>query len=191
MKTVLATAVVLGVAFAFSEAPEHSAHIDASAEMPDSNWQAARETRILGRLNSSTSRSLSCDFVMNWPDSPTNFPANVDGKTTVLLFWRPSCTYCEPILKDLATFVKDSSKDVVVLSAAESSKPEGIAAMVKAVGGVSFPVCGYSDHDQTKRWQAEGVPLTIVFDSRGRAARAAAGSDASAIVAQLRSGWRP
>ncbi len=30
--------------------------------------------------------------------------------------------------------------------------------------GVPFPVCGYTDHEQTKRWEAEGVPLTVLFD---------------------------
>lgn len=38
-----------------------------------------------------------------------------------------------------------------------------ITAVVEKLG-VPFPVCGYTDHEQTKRWEAEGVPLTVLFD---------------------------
>ena len=159
---------------------------------PDSYPPEVEERRILGRLNALSGTSVNCDVVLNASGSITSMRASVHGRTTVLLFWRPSCSYCEPVLRDLETLADDRVRGLAVVSAVESREPGAIAAMIRSVGGVSFPVCEYSDHGQSKRWQAEGVPLVVVFDSRGHAARASVGrADSASLVAQLRAGWRP
>ncbi len=178
-------------------------------EPVEGDWRTATENRIAIRLNALPVRDLSCDFLLNSSNDPASFPAAVSGKTTVLNFWRPSCEYCKPLLKDLAEFAMSGIKDVAVASAAEESSrkdrpnpkvrgtgqtdgDETIAGVLRSLGGLPFPVCGYRDHGQTKRWQAEGVPVTVVFDTRGRVTRVVfGGPEGSDLLRQLRGGWRP
>jgi thiol-disulfide isomerase/thioredoxin len=165
------------------------------------DWRPKAERRILERLNAST-RTMKCDFVVNaLPDAAAFTPA-IAGRTTVLNFWRPSCGPCKPLLKELAAFFKKAPGDVAVLAAAEGGssygQPVDIVKVREQIGsivrqhGVPFPVCGYTDHSQTKMWQAEGVPLTLFFDPSGRVGRVAMGAvEASSALKQLEAGWRP
>ena len=191
MPTLRPCLVILSLLFGIAQAP--------SDDPPDPDWRAKTEHRILERLNSTKPGALKCDFVVN---SDRDFAPPVPGRTTVLNFWRPGCEPCKPLLDELAAFSKSAPAGVVVMAAAEDGSPsksrqdvvavrEQISAIVRA-HGVDFPVCGYTDHAQTKRWQAEGVPLTLLFDVNGRVGRVALGAvEASAALKQLRDGWRP
>jgi thiol-disulfide isomerase/thioredoxin len=171
-------------------------------EPADREWRPKAERRILERLNESTGLTMRCDFVLNAQPDAAPFTAAIAGRTTVLNFWRPSCGPCKPLLKELAAFFRTAPGDVAVLAAAEGGSLYGeridavkarevISRIVKQYG-VPFPVCGYTDHSQTKRWQAEGVPLTLILDRNGRVGRVAMGAvEASSVLKQLEAGWRP
>ena len=191
---VAAAFVALAVAQALSQEP--------ADERPESEWRPRAERRILERLNASSSRKMKCEFVVNAPPQATPFVPSIPGKSTVLNFWRPSCGPCKPLLEELAAFSRTAPDDVVVLGAADGGSPYGQpidpGKVREAIGGivrqhgVPFPVCGYTDHAQTKAWQAEGVPLTLFFDRSGRITRVALGAtECSSALKQLQAGWRP
>jgi thiol-disulfide isomerase/thioredoxin len=170
-------------------------------EPPDAEWRVKAEQRILERIKKLTSPTLRCDFVLNAQPDAAPFTPGIPGRTTVLNFWRPSCGPCKPLLKELSAF-SQSARDVAVLAAAEGGSLYGervdvarARELIEAVVveyGVRFPVCGYTDHGQTKTWQAEGVPLTLVLDTTGRVRRVAMGAvEASSVLSQLQAGWRP
>jgi thiol-disulfide isomerase/thioredoxin len=176
-------------------------------DVPDApaalDWRATTERRIVGEIGAAGLQTLTCDFVLNSRKQPSVVSAAVAGKTTVLNFWRPSCEFCKPVLTELAKLAASRPRDVIVLAAVEGdgshgeSVDEGAArqraeTVVEMIGGLPFPVCGYIDHEQSRRWQAEGVPITFVFDKNGRIARAALGGESgTALVKELRAGWRP
>jgi len=171
-------------------------------EPPESEWRPEAERAILDRLNASSSRTMKCEFVLNARSQATPFVPSIPGKSTVLNFWRPSCGPCKPLLEELATFSRTAPDDVAVLGVAEGGSPYGQpvdpAKVREEIGGivrrhgVPFPVCGYTDHAQTKAWQAEGVPLTLFFDRSGRITRVALGAtECSSALKQLQAGWRP
>jgi len=175
---------------------------EAPDEAPDPNWRPKEEQRILNRLNAAPDLRLRCDFVLNAATADGSFRVPVAGKITVLNFWRPSCGPCKPLLSRLGAYSRTGAADLVVLGAAEGGKlygePVGVVKARELISGivskyaVPFPVCGYTDHLQTKAWQAEGVPLTVVFDAGGRVRRVAFGGDEGLrVVEQLEGGWRP
>ena len=177
--------------FAVAQVPS-----DEPPEDPD--WRPKTERRILARLNDSAAPVLKCDFVLNPAAGAALSMRAIPGRTTILNFWRPNCEPCKPLLKELAAFSRRAPDGIVVLAAAEGAKQLGLVAVrqqIKTIvqeSGVVFPVCGYTDHAQTKRWQAEGVPLTLFFDGSGRVGRVALGAvEGSAALEQLRGGWRP
>jgi thiol-disulfide isomerase/thioredoxin len=171
-------------------------------EPADPEWRLKAEQRILERLNKLKSPALRCDFVFNAQPEGAPFTAGIPGRTTVLNFWRPTCGPCKPLLRELSAFSQTAPADVGVLAAAEGGSLYGervdVAKARELIGavveqyGVGFPVCGYTDHGQTKTWQAEGVPLTLVLDPTGRVTRVAMGAvEASSVLSQLKAGWRP
>lgn len=167
----------------------------------ESEWRPAAEQRILARLKAIPEQPLKCDFVLN-AASAASFAVPVHGRTTILNFWRPSCGPCKPLLTQLTAMAKGAPADLAILSAAEGGSPYGgVADPVKARDEIDsivhqhsilLPVCGYTDHAQTKRWQAEGVPLTLFYGPDGTLRRVALGADeGSRAIEQLRNGWRP
>ena len=171
-------------------------------EPPESEWRPEVERRILERLNASSNRTMKCEFVVNAPPQATPFEPSIPGKSTVLNFWRPSCGPCKPLLEELAAFSRTAPNDVAVLGVAEGGAPHGQpvdpAKVREEIGGivrkhgVRFPVCGHTDHAQSKAWRAEGVPLTLFFDRSGRITRVALGATGcSSALKQLQAGWRP
>jgi len=175
---------------------------DGPEEPADRDWRPKAERRILERLNASSNRTIRCDFVVNAPPNAAPFTPSIAGRTTVLTFWRPSCGPCKPLLEELAALSRSAPADVAVLAAAEGGspyrQPVDIAKVREEINGivqqhgVPFPVCGYTDHAQSKLWQAEGVPLTLFFDSSGRIGRVAiGGAEGSSALKQLQAGWRP
>lgn len=168
-------------------------------EKLDPDWRLKAERRTLELLASVD--ALECDFVLNGAGGQNSMRA-IPGRTTILTFWRPTCEPCKPLLKKLGAFSERAPHDTVVLSAVEvalarSSDLDLLSARRQVTTilqqqRVAFPVCAYTDHAQTKRWQAEGVPLTLFFDTTSRVRRVALGSaEASAALEQLRAGWRP
>jgi thiol-disulfide isomerase/thioredoxin len=171
-------------------------------DVPDPDGLAKAERGILDKLNASPNVGLKCDFVVNSAATEASLPVPVVGKVTVLNFWRPSCGPCKPLLEKLAAYSRKAPSDVVVLAAAEGGSLYGervdsatarqLISPIVTRYMVSFPVCGYTDHTQTKAWQAEGVPLTVVFNATGRVSRVALGGDEGLrLVEQLEKGWRP
>jgi thiol-disulfide isomerase/thioredoxin len=192
LKPVLAATLVAITNVANTQVPSDDLPVDA-------DWRPKAEARILERLRSQNPGPLRCDFVLN---SRAAFLAPVPGRATVLNFWRPSCEPCKPLLSELAELSKNEGAHVAVIAAAEGGSPlipkPDLIALREQISGivrehdVAFPVCGYTDHAQTKRWQAEGVPLTLFFDSDGRLGRVAMGAvEASFALKQIKQGWRP
>jgi len=197
-KVVKSWTSMLLVAFAVG----HASAQQESQEPFDPNWRLKAERRILERLDASPDLVLKCDFVLNPVGDRASFAVPVVGKTTILNFWRPSCGPCKPLLKKLGAFSRKPVSDIAVLGAAEASSSYGERGDVpkarELISGivtryeVPFPMCGYTDHSQTKKWQAEGVPLTLFFDAGGRVRRVAMGADEAArALKQLEKGWRP
>ncbi len=161
------------------------------AAQPDTVWQRAHEQKLLTRLRNATLGPVRCDFAVNAGESVSSFPVGNEGKTTVVLFWRPTCRYCEPALRDLSRLNDEGLANVAIVAAAETKSSEAVESTLQAIGGVSIPVCGYSERQQTRHFGDGGVPLTLVFNPRGHVSRIAAGSESVATLAdELRNGWR-
>jgi hypothetical protein len=165
-----------------------------SDEGVDSVEVGAYERRATKKLNDLHDLSVDCDAVTNGVSSGNHLALAHKGKTSVVVFWRPSCPFSTPVLAKLEILRKRQLQDLQIISAAEitSSRRSDVADVLRRAGLGSFPVCEYSDRGQTKRWQAGGVPLTLIINARGQVVRARVGQQRSLdLLAELANGWRP
>lgn len=121
------------------------------------------------------------------------------GKYSLLLFWAPWCGPCKPVMDELVHLSGAGDVSVATVSqgrfeASIENDPyglEGIRRMLEA-HKLASPTCVYDDPAQRKAWNAEGIPKLVLFGPTGYVEEVAAGGDHGvALVARMRSGWRP
>ena len=107
--------------------------------------------------------------------------ANVRGAATTLLFWNPTCGYCQRMLGDLRQWEANppaGSTRLVVVSTgtAEATRPAGFRSPVVLDGGLGIG----------RRFGTHGTPAAIRIDAGGRIASPVA-SGVTAVLGLLRS----
>ena len=104
------------------------------------------------------------------------------GRSTLVLFWRPSCDFCQRMLADLKAWEagrKESAPDLIVVSS------ESIADN-QAMGLGSPIVLDHTAMSVGSQFGATGTPMAIVVDEEGKIASTLA-AGAAAVLALARS----
>jgi thiol-disulfide isomerase/thioredoxin len=110
------------------------------------------------------------------------------------MFWTPSCEPCKPLLAEMVGLSKTKPKALSVLGIVQSgdsdleSPGEWQVQRVKELVvhyKVGFPTCVHSSKELTKRWRAEGVPLTLLLSEKGVERVAMGGRNGQRLVADL------
>jgi thiol-disulfide isomerase/thioredoxin len=123
----------------------------------------------------------------------------VAGKFSIVFFWGPWCAPCKPGLAALGDLARAGANDLNVASAAfiDPGAEEVTQARAEVLADIeryhpASPVCVYEDARQQKAWGAEGVPVLVMFDKEGKAARFLMGGPRTLEFLKLvATGWRP
>jgi peroxiredoxin len=108
--------------------------------------------------------------------------ADFRGSPTLVLFWNPSCGFCERMLEDLRAWESGSRSGTVKLLVVSTGTPEANRAL-----GLRSPVVLDSGFQAGNAFGASGTPSAVLVDAEGRiASHLAVGSEA--ILALARSG---
>jgi thiol-disulfide isomerase/thioredoxin len=98
-------------------------------------------------------------------------PAALEGKPTVVVFWRPGCPHCRDELPDVAQVCKDKGATAVAVQVAEAP-PSGL----RILEGMKWEgVALVDDGTLRKDLAIKSVPYTLVLRPDGTAARAYVG----------------
>jgi thiol-disulfide isomerase/thioredoxin len=136
------------------------------------NVIATQEAAILAALTGSSLPELTCDAVFNSNQTPTQLLYASAGKKVLVVFWTPLCTSCKPLLAELAAIAGGAATSTSVLGVVQAADPEfeppGEWRLLRVKGlltqyKVGFPTCVHSSTEVSERWQATGVPLTLLI----------------------------
>jgi thiol-disulfide isomerase/thioredoxin len=164
-----------------------------SAQMPHAEaFGHQQDQGTLIRLRENPLPPLDCKQVIGPGD-----PKSVEGKVSILFFWRPWCPPCKASLELLSELHRSGRKDLHVGSAAfiDPTGPEVAAARQELAADierhkVSAPVCVYEDASQETAWGAEGVPVLVMFDKARKPVRVISGGPRTLEFLKLvGSGW--
>jgi len=103
--------------------------------------------------------------------------ATLRGRRTLLLFWNPSCGFCQRMLKDLKKFEQNPPVDAPDLLVISQGTPEAIRE-----DGFRSTVLVDQDSAAAKTFGTYATPTAVVVDEEGRLA-SAVGEGASAVLA--------
>jgi thiol-disulfide isomerase/thioredoxin len=145
-----------------------------SAQVPHAEaFGHQQDQGTLLRLRENVLPPLDCKQVIGPGD-----PKPVEGKVSILFFWRPWCPPCKASLELLGELHRSGRTDLHVGSAAfiDPSGPEVAAARQELAADIerhkaSAPVCVYEDPSQETAWGAEGVPVLVMFDKARKPVR--------------------
>jgi thiol-disulfide isomerase/thioredoxin len=169
---------------------------EASASVVDTageSMNASQEAAILKALGGSALPALECDTVLNSARDPAQLLRVAPGKELLMLFWTPTCGPCKPLVAELAALAA-KSRDVTVVGVVQTADPdldppgEWQLLRVKAIMAqykVSFPTCVHTSTELSRKWQAEGVPLTLLVSEKGVERVALGGKSGHDLVATL------
>jgi len=110
------------------------------------------------------------------------------------MFWTPTCGPCKPLRADMAALSNRKPKALSVLGIVQSGdselEPPGEWQMLRVKQlvvqyKVGFPTCVHGSRELTKRWKAEGVPLTLLLSEKGVERVAMGGKNGQRLVADL------
>ena len=158
---------------------------------------AAQEAVILESFKGHPVPSLDCDTVLNSGATPSQLLRMAGSTKLVVNFWTPTCGPCKPLLADLAAVARSHPADFTVIGVVKSAdgelEPPGEWRLLRVKGlmaqyKVDFPTCVYTSNDMTRRWQAGGVPLTLLLSPDKGVERVAVGAESGARLLQDLSG---
>ncbi|MDX1405459.1 MAG: TlpA disulfide reductase family protein [Woeseiaceae bacterium] len=114
------------------------------------------------------------------------FPALIDGKPTIMVFWATWCPYCKAFMPHLGAIQRDygSKINIVAINAKERGHGDP-KAYVEALG---FPVIGVADGDAiAETYSVRFIPGLMIVDGNGTLAWKRASTDlpAGKTVAEL------
>jgi thiol-disulfide isomerase/thioredoxin len=170
------------------------AQASAVLDVGDANLAADVEAAIQKALSGTPLPTLECDAVLNSdrrPDQLLRVPA---GERRLVMFWTPTCGPCKPLLADMAALSSTKPKALSLLGIVQSGEPElepsgewqlQRVKQLVAQYKVGFPTCVHSSKELTKRWKAEGVPLTLLLSEKGVERVAMGGRNGQLLVADL------
>lgn len=115
-----------------------------------------------------------------------SFPAVIDGKPTIMVFWATWCPYCRAFMPNLGEIQRDygSKINIVAINAKERGAGDP-KAYVEALG---FPVIGVADGDMiAASYDVNYIPGLMIVDGKGILAwkRASTELPAGKTVAEL------
>jgi thiol-disulfide isomerase/thioredoxin len=170
------------------------AQASAVLDVGDANLAADVEAAIQKALSRTSLPTLECDAVLNSDLRPDQLLRMPPGERRLVMFWTPTCGPCKPLLADMAALSSRKPKALSVLGIVQSGEPElepsgewqlQRVKQLVAQYKVRFPTCVHSSKEQTKRWKAEGVPLTLLLSEKGVERVAMGGKNGQLLVADL------
>jgi thiol-disulfide isomerase/thioredoxin len=176
--------------------PHWAATAEASAEVldvGDANLLADGEAALQKAL-SGTLPALECDAVLNSDLRPDQLLRVPPGERRLVMFWTPTCGPCKPLLAEMAALSRTKLKGLSVLGIVQSGEPElepsgawqlQRVKQLVAQYKVGFPTCVHSSKQLTRRWKAEGVPLTLLLSEKGVERVAMGARNGQRLVADL------
>jgi thiol-disulfide isomerase/thioredoxin len=177
--------------------PHWVAPAEASADVldvGDANLVADVEAAIQKALSGTSLPTLECDAVLNSNLRPEQLLRVPPGERRLVMFWTPTCGPCKPLLADMAALSNTKPKALSMLGIVQSGdselEPPGEWQVLRVKQlvvqyKVGFPTCVHSSRKLTKRWKAEGVPLTLLLSEKGVERVAMGGKNGQLLVADL------
>jgi thiol-disulfide isomerase/thioredoxin len=99
-----------------------------------------------------------------------SFPAVIDGKPTVVIFWATWCPYCKAFMPYLGQIQKDYGEDKINILAI-NAKERGEGDPVAYVEMLGFPVIGVADGDGIAEiYSVRFIPGLMIADGDGNIA---------------------
>jgi peroxiredoxin/uncharacterized membrane protein YphA (DoxX/SURF4 family) len=89
--------------------------------------------------------------------------ATLGSRRTMLLFWNPSCGFCEKMLDDVKAWERSRAKDAPHLVVISAGSPKA-----NREQGFQSPVLLDSQFITGTRFGAEGTPAAVIVDADGR-----------------------
>lgn len=159
------------------------------------NVSATQETAIVEALKGKSLPTMQCESVLNSDASPAQLLRVPPGMKLLLNFWTPTCAPCKPLLAELAALADTKPSNLAFLGVVQAADPEleppGEWQLLRVKGlmaqhKVHFPTCVHTSNEMTRRWQAQGVPLTLLASAEKGVERAAlGGKNAQLLLAEL------
>jgi len=158
----------------------------AVADVTGESPLAVQEASIVESFKGHPLPTLECDTVLNSNLSPHQLLQVPAGGKLVLNFWTPTCGPCKPLLAELAALAMTKPPNLTFVSIVRSAdlelEPPGEWQLLRVQGlmakyKVGFPTCVHTSSDVTQRWQAGGVPLTLLVSADKGVERAACGGE--------------
>ena len=124
---------------------------------------------------------------MDYSGTAVDFPAVIDGKPTVVVFWATWCSYCKafmPYLKGIQRDYGEQQINVLVINAKERGAGDA-GAYVEKLG---FPLIAVADGDAiADAYGIRFIPGLLIVDGKGNLAWQRASTDlpAGKTVAEL------
>ncbi len=99
--------------------------------------------------------------------SQVEFPAVLDGKPAVLVFWATWCPYCKafmPYVKEIQADYAGQGVQVITFNA----KERGIGDPKEYVDGLNFPFIAIADADKiAEDYKVDFIPGLMITDGKG------------------------
>ena len=124
---------------------------------------------------------------MDYSGNAVDFPAVIDGKPTVVVFWATWCSYCKafmPYLKGIQRDYGEQQINVLVINAKERGAGDAGAYVEK----LDFPLIAVADGDAiADAYGIRFIPGLLIVDGKGNLAWQRASTDlpAGKTVAEL------
>jgi thiol-disulfide isomerase/thioredoxin len=172
-----------------SSAPKAS-ELDVTGE----NVLAEEEAAILKALGGPSLPALHCDRVLNSELQPAQLLQVPPGHKLLLVFWSPTCGPCKPLLAKLAGLPKSKPNNLAVVGVVQAADPEfdppgewrlQRVKELMAQYKVGFPTCVHASKELARRWQATGVPLTLLITEKGVERVAGGGKNGQQLVEEV------
>lgn len=105
-----------------------------------------------------------------------SFPALLDGKPTVLVFWATWCPYCKAFMPQLASIQADYGDRINVLTV--NAKEDGEGDPAAYIDSLGFPMIAVSEGDAiAAAFDVQYIPGLMVVDADGMVAYRRAWTD--------------
>ncbi len=99
-----------------------------------------------------------------------SFPAVIDGKPTIIVFWATWCSYCKAFMPYLADIQKDYGEDKINVLLI-NHKERGAGDPTAYINGLDFPVTAVMDGDAIgDAYAIDFIPGMLIADIQGRIA---------------------
>ncbi len=124
---------------------------------------------------------------IDFSGAEVDFPAVLDNKPTVLIFWATWCPYCKAFMPYLGEIQKDYGADKIKIIAIDVFE-DGEGDPAAYVAALGFPVIAVADGDEiAKDYAVRFTPGLIVVNGQGNVVwkRASTALPAGKTVAEL------